>query len=351
MNTPQRCAASWLSALCAGLLCLSVAAGPAPARAQGAPPPEARAAPPALQRYSAFVQPPKHRVVLNNLLGLRLNPQGVEDQMRLGYQYRLSDRRELLFRDTFFFVGVAPRLNPAFIKIGPSIEIQPLTIFNLRVTAEYMGFFSTFGFLQSFQSPVDNYSDPVLKEGQDARRNYKAGGAHVVIEPTLQLRLGPFALRNRFSAEYWYFNLRDGDRVFYEVTLDTALSRSGWVLSNDLDLLLLTRFGLSAGVRYALVQPLYGDGDFRATDDRGAARNGHHRVGPIVAYTFFDHGYTRFNRPTLLLIANWYVSHRFRTGAETSTILPGVTVNSQAMPYVVLAFTFQSDLLGGATPR
>lgn len=293
-------------------------------------------------------QPPKHRVVFNNLLALRLNPVGLEDQLRAGYQYRLSDRTDLLFRDTFLFVGLAPRLNPAFVKVGPSIEVQPLSIFNLKVGAEYMGFFSTFGFLQSFGSPIDNYSDRVLKEGQEAnpRRNYSASGAHVIIEPLLQLRLGPFALRERFSAEYWYFNLRDGDRVFYEVTLDTALSRSGWVLTNELDLLLLTRFGLTAGVRYSLVQPLYADRDFRdSTEDRALANNGHHRIGPILAYTFFDRGFTRFNKPTLLLVAGWYVKHRFRTGAEPSTILPGVTLNSQGMPYLVLAFSFQSDVL------
>lgn len=279
--------------------------------------------------------PPKHRVVLNNLLVLRLNPVGIEDQVRAGYQLRLSDRTDLLFRDTFVFFGIAPKLNPAFAKIGPSIEVQPLSILNLRVGAEYMGFFSSFGFLQSFPTAAATYSDVDLKDGQDAHRNYAAHGAHVIFEPLLQLKLGPIALRNRFSVEYWYMDVRPGDTVFYESTLDTLVPANGWILANDLDLLYVSKFRLVLGVRYSVVKPLYADAppDFD---------NEHQRIGPLVAYTFFDRGYTRFNKPTLLLIVNWYVEHRYRTGAAATALLPGVFVNSPALPYVVLGFAFQS---------
>ena len=39
----------------------------------------------------------------------------------------------------------------------------------------------------------------------------------------------------------------------------------------------------------------------------------------------------------LILNVAWYLQHRYRTGAEVS----------QAVPYVVLGFAFQSDLLSG----
>ena len=41
-----------------------------------------------------------------------------------------------------------------------------------------------------------------------------------------------------------------------------------------------------------------------------------------------------FEKPTLLLIANWYLSHRWRTGADVT----------QAFPYLALAFRFEGTL-------
>ena len=57
----------------------------------------------------------------------------------------------------------------------------------------------------------------------------------------------------------------------------------------------------------------------------------------VVDQVFFDEGYTSFNKPAVILNVAWYLQHRYRTGAEVS----------QAVPYVVLGFAFQSDLLSG----
>src|SRR5262245_19869277 len=106
------------------------------------------------QAPDGWVQPAKHRFLLQNLVVLRTNPVGLEDQMRVGWQVRLHDRTSTIARDNFLFLGASPRLNPSFAKVGPSLEIQPLSIFNLRLAAEYIGYFSTFGFMQSFGSPL-----------------------------------------------------------------------------------------------------------------------------------------------------------------------------------------------------
>jgi hypothetical protein len=110
-----------------------------------------------------------------------------------------------------------------------------------------------------------------------------------------------------------------------------------------MDLLYRSRFGLTAGVRYSIVHPLYTRGDYRDNEE-AVSDNGHQRIGPLVAFTFFDRGFTRFNKPTLLLIVNWYVDHRYRTGqGETSTL--GAFSTSPGVPYLVLGFSFQSDLI------
>lgn len=295
-----------------------------------------------------FVPPPKHRVVLNNLFGLRLNPMGVEDQLRLGYQLRLLDRSSKWLRDTFFFAGIAPRLNPAFVKIGPSVEIQPVSIFNLRLGIEYMGFFGSLGFLQSYPSALAAYDDRSMKAAQDAGGNYRSGGLHVMIEPTVTLKLGPVVLRDKVAFEYWRMNLRQGDRLFYEITLDTLVPGRGWVITNDLDVLYVhpnPRYRFTLGLRYSMVKPLYTHGDFAPGDDADREDNQHQRLGPLFAYTFFDHGYARFDRPTLIVMASWYLDARYRRGDADSAIVPGRFVPSTGVPYVVLGFSFQCDLL------
>ncbi len=290
--------------------------------------------------------PPATRLIGNHLLAFRYNPLGLEYQLRAGVQRRLYKDRTPSLRDNFVFAGFAPRINPAFIKFGPSIEIQPLSIFNLRVGAEVIGFFSTFGFLQSFTSPNKDYSDSELNRGRDAKRNYSTAGGHFMIEPSVQFRVGNFVLRDKLAIEHWRMNLNDGDQTFYDVTLDTLISNNGWVVANDADLLYLHDFKdwtgtfrgarLTVGARYSLVKPFYQDKDFAPGESQKMAdANAHHRVGPLIAFTFYDHGFESFNRPTALLIANWYTDHRFRTGADVN----------QAIPYFVLAFAAQTDLL------
>jgi hypothetical protein len=102
------------------------------------------------------------------------------------------------------------------------------------------------------------------------------------------------------------------------------------VIANDLDVLYVTDFGLNIGLRHTSVFPQYTKA--QNPDDTD---NSHQRLGLLAAYTWRDDGYTRFNKPTALLITSWYLSHRNRTGQDVSN----------AMPYVVLGFAFTSDLL------
>lgn len=269
--------------------------------------------------------PPELRIAITNLLVARYNPLGLEDQLRIGLQARLLHRTSPILRDSYFFFGLAPRVSPSFIKAGPSLEVQPISIFNLRMTAEAVQWFPTFNHLQSFAAITDDWSDDALKAGGDAGRNYAPSGVHLFVEPTVQAkfelgRAGAIAIRNRLSFEYWNMNLRAGDRFFYDPTLDTLVPRDGWVLADDLDVLFLTRFRFVAGVRYSAVHPFYSGGE---------TLNDHQRIGPLFAYTFFERPRANVNKPTLILISNWYVSHRYR---------------ENGVPYLVLGFAFVSDL-------
>jgi hypothetical protein len=305
-----------LAAVC--LLAGSALAAPPSARPADPPPPEI----------------PDFRIAIASLLAVRYNPLGLEEQLRIGLQKRLYNNEKLAMRDNFVFFGLSTKLSPAFIKVGPSLDIQPMAMLNLRFTAEVMGWFGSFGYLQSFGSPQDNYSDSTITRLKDAGSNYVAAGAHFTIEPLVQAKFGPIVLRNRLSVEYWRMSVRAGDTVFYDPTLDTLIPANGWLINDDIDLLYVSKKRFVVGIRYSVVMPIYSATDFRAGEVQ-EHDNGHHRLGPLLAYTFFDRGYTRFNKPSLILILNWYADHRWRNGAD---VHPGI-------PYLVLAFAFTSDLI------
>ena len=107
-------------------------------------------------------------------------------------------------------------VNPAFTKIGPSLEIQPLSIFNVRVGAEYVGFYNAFGYLQSFTTATARYTDAVLDQRRIQGEAYGTSALRVVIEPTVQAKYGPIALRNKLSLEYWMVDARAGDAQVHE---------------------------------------------------------------------------------------------------------------------------------------
>lgn len=303
---------------------------------------------------------PDWRLALSDLTVLRVNPLGFETRARFGVEKRLYVSESKAFENNFVFAGLLPKLNPASAHLGLGVEIQPASFFNLRGAAEVGQFFGTFDMLQSFTTPTANWSDQTRKDlgdaGIDALEPYSAGALRLTVMPTLQLKVGPVVVRNTLTLDYWDLALRDGDTVAYEATVDVPLPDEGWVLSNDLDLLYMTDFGLVAGLRYTLVRPMYREEHF-ADPNRDAAGNAadfeahkndnaHQRLGLFAAYTLYDRPNETFNKPTIILIAAWYLDHRYRTGAP-DTLGPGERDEdyvSQAMPYVILGFAFDATL-------
>src|SRR5262249_45237793 len=102
------------------LLLLAVAWLPTPAGAQAPPAGTSSAPAPVEPGPAGFSPPPPSRLIFNNLLVLRYNPLGLENQLRAGWQKRLLARSDVLRRDTFFFAGLLAKLNPAFLRVGPA---------------------------------------------------------------------------------------------------------------------------------------------------------------------------------------------------------------------------------------
>jgi hypothetical protein len=295
--------------------------------------------------------PPKEeRLMFSDLTVFRLNPLGLETRARFGVQKRLYYSEKAITSNNFRFLGVYPKLNPVSGHLAIGGEIQPASIFNLKAFVEVQKYFGTLGFLQSFRTASANFSDERLKDLRGSEQTSTV--YHAGLAPLLQLKVGPIAIRSLFQLDYWALKLRDGDTVAYEATFDTLLPDNGWTISADTDLLYVGRPGLALGLRHSWVKPLYTSDHFvDVTDeDQYDDDNAHHRLGLFAAYTFRDTPQTAFNKPTVILIASWYLSHRWRTGAP-GLMDPDISgdyntndFKNRAVPYLLLGFAFESDI-------
>ena len=279
---------------------------------------------------------PRHKWVYSTLLALRYNPLGATIDFKTGHRLQLIDKDSVLFQESYLLSGVRAFLTPAYARVGPHVEIQPLALLNIYAGYNFVGYFSTFDLIQSFPSATSDYSDTRLAERGDDGDNYPVIGQIADISALLQAKVGPIAIRNNVVFYWANMNLRNGDTVWYDQFMDIAFPKKGWGVTNDADIIYLFDGGLKLGARHSLAHVFYTEEHFLDGEPVSERVNGpHHRVGPAFLYTFFDRPEKRVNKPTFVLLAQWFVQHRYRTGQDVH----------QGIPQLTLAVTFQGDLL------
>ncbi|QRN99924.1 hypothetical protein JRI60_13265 [Archangium violaceum] len=261
----------------------------------------------------------------------RANPTGLFTQLSFQVRYRLYESPSLALKDNFIGVGPVAFVSPAFVRGGIGVELQPLSVLNLSASYEGTRWFGNFNYLQSFPGPNADASDRRLAElGGEGGTSYTSSGTLLTLAAMLQFKVGPLAVRSNPRLVRFDLRLREGDRVFYEPVLDVVVPNGGWVASNDADLLYVAG-RLAVGLRYTATGSFFRPRDYPAGEMDLGLNPTIHRVGPFLAYTFHDEVDRRFNAPTLVLVSQWFLSHRYRTGMEVS----------QALPWIALAFQFK----------
>jgi hypothetical protein len=275
-----------------------------------------------------------HRWVWDHLTAGRVNPLGASTRFRTGYRGQLTDLAGPLFDESYVALKLHTEITPAYSTVGARFELMPLTILQLAAQYELIGSYGTFFNTMSFPSIASDYRDSELRRTRDTA--YSTTGDILSLEALFQVKVDAIALRNQFRAASQRMSLAAGDRFFYHSALDVLFPNAGWAVVNDLDLLWLFPFGLKLGARHTVTRVFYGDAP--DPSDVKDTLTPTHRVGLAVAYSFFerrkDEG-ARWNAPTLALLAQWWVRHPYRTGADSSV----------GLPYLVLAFAHRGDFL------
>ena len=290
---------------------------------------------------------PKLRLHMSSLTAARLNPQGLSTFIMLSLRPRLYVADHLALRDNFAGAGIIGSISPALTTAGFLVEVQPLSVLRLWATFELVRHHGLFNLMQSFPHAQADYSDTALKRlgdlpDSDPLKNYPTTGSRLTLGSDFQIKVGPIALRNFLQVSWADHDLRAGDRVFYDVVYDLLAPDGGWVLNGDLDLLYIGALSdgaaIIAGTRWTFARSFLSDVHSMSGENSVASSDMMtHRLGPLVAYRFFTkpEGTSQFNKPTVIVVANWWLRHRYRTGDDVS----------QSIPYFVVAFSFMSDLL------
>ncbi|MBX3269491.1 MAG: hypothetical protein KF729_04490 [Sandaracinaceae bacterium] len=315
--------------------------------------PAASEAPAAAEEPAAPAEPAPARAVrpqpeaelrYTSLSAARVNPLGLVSFLDLSARLRLYVHDSDILTQNFVGFGMTGGASPAWGRVGPLVEIQPLTILRLYASYELFGYFNTFNLFASFPSASADHSDTTIRDrgGADPPlASYPTLGGQFTAGANVQMRLGPVAARNHLRFSYASFDIQRGDRVFYDQLTDLLQPNDGWFVVNDLDVLLLADFApeagtLAIGARWTYAHSFYEARHFAPGEDTSLAPDHDiHRLGLLAAYTFEDNQGARFDRPTILLIAQWHLLHRFRTGADVHV----------AAPYLAVAFQFTGDLL------
>jgi hypothetical protein len=286
--------------------------------------------PPAARTPVARPGPPPlpTQLVYTSFTFLRANPLGLQSQLDLDWRIPLFNPGEdPILANNFLSLGVSPIVSPALARLGVTAKLQPLALLKLEARWEYLSWFGNFDLLQSFPDAGADFSDSGLRAAGQAGEAYAADGWQLTLDAELRGKLGPVIGRNRFRAARVEADLRPGDTVLYDPYFDLLLPGRGWFYVNDADLLLEVGEGLLLGARWAFMAADLPDG-------QDLSRATTHRVGPVLAWTFFDTPGSAFNRPTLLAMVNWHLVHPWRTGQDVS----------QAIPYALLGLSFGGQL-------
>ena len=232
------------------------------------------------------------------------------------------------------FAAIA--VGPAGLRPGAGLQIQPLRNFSFGVDYFATRYFGTLGLAQSYPSPVSDYGSDFFSAPRDGPGGSYALWVHqLTMHATLQGVLGPIAVRNTTRASRFFANLHGNDRVFYDPVLDVVAYKDGWVGQNETDVVYLLTSDFIVGLRYTLIIAWYPSDAYEPGTPQDNPNTPINKLGPVAAWQFLQSDGGLVQRGNLLLSAQWYLTHRYRTGDTVSG----------ALPFLGFSLVFSGDLV------
>jgi hypothetical protein len=171
------------------------------------------------------------------------------------------NKEGILWESTKIDFGLQNNLSPAYDMIGVFVDIAPIAIFDLALTAQAVGYYNFLGFgfytLPSGTGPGLGYDADFNDSALSALTSKNTIGFSLSATPTFKIAFGPFAIADSFS--FIFFSVDDGNGFFYEVVNNTVLAKNDYELINNAYLLYTVVPGVLVGLNdYVLCVPASG---------------------------------------------------------------------------------------------
>jgi hypothetical protein len=176
------------------------------------------------------------------------NPLGVQLVTKVYYRLPFIQQEGVLWESTKVEIGVQNNFSPAYDMIGAYIDIAPIAIFDLALSAQAIGYFNGLGF--GFYD-LGGYGAAFDGDSLKALPSKNSTGWLLSAAPTLKVAWEWLAAVDTFSLSY--FNVDSGTGYFYERVGNVVLAKNDIELQNQAYLLATIVPGVLAGLNDAVV--------------------------------------------------------------------------------------------------
>jgi hypothetical protein len=197
---------------------------------------------------AAFSEPVRPGLYLDQNVQAAVNPLGLQLGSKLFHRFPLVKKEGILWESTKVDIGLKNNLSPAFDLVGAFIDIEPIAVFDLALSAQFVGYFSALGF--GFRD-LPGYGASFDASALDAIPDKNAAGYLLSVAPTLKFALGSFVFSNTLNVNY--FRVDGGSGFFYETIGNCPLSKSGFELYNDAYGLYMLDSAFMLGLNYSIL--------------------------------------------------------------------------------------------------
>jgi hypothetical protein len=291
--------------------------------------------------YAETAKIPKSQWAFSNMLALRYNPLGLQDELFVGYKKKLYNKPEdnLLFGKSYWWAGLVTRASPQFAMGGLFFKTSPIAILELQGSFSRVQALTEASKMPSYYTDGTKAAVATTISPRSSDGNLITNGWQSSLQARLQGKVGPIALR--ITNLFRNFNLNTdgnliGDDLFYDQTLDLVTPLQSWVYQNDTDLLYTTSENpWVLGARYTFARSLT---EIEASDITPDDVYDIHRLGFLFAWKFAApltaEGLEAKKRHALIVLSQWHLDHAYRAGQSMN----------RAIPYFAVVYAFSGRL-------
>lgn len=274
--------------------------------------------------------------VYRSITSARYNPLGLSSWLRVGYwRPLLGDQENILLQRTYVGLNALTMITPSFGRMGLRADFQPLAFLQILIAYEFMGWFGTFGSMQSYRDISADFGESAQAARERAHQHRATTAGVFTADVVLQGKAGPILFQSDTAFVHNHVSVGEGDEVYYDLVYNMLSPRDGWLISNETDVLYKTTWGFAFGVRNGMTHAFYPAAAVAGNAARAAEITPIDYFGGLFLYELYERKRpARVNMPAVFLMTAFWLRDPYRTGRETSPLLP----------FLAAGFTATGDL-------